>query len=346
MQDIESILKISTLPVRPEILGHSEAGRPIHGYRLGQGPNKISLIAGCHADEPVGPLFLNRLTAWLQALPPDHPYIKKYAWWIVPQINPDGAYRNRYWTHVTDDTYSLISYLLNAVREKPEDDIEFGFPVDDSDTQARPENQAVRNWWQKENRPFKLHASLHSMHFAGGPWYLIEPAWKDRIGTLKADCQEHWEKLGYTPHDIDRQGEKGFFRIAKGFCTRPDSSAMKKHFLEMGAPDTAAHFRPSSMETIRCMGGDPLTLVSEMPLFITPGVGVELGPPDPVLNQWRKTITHWKLKARTKTNHSAILYQAEEKGLSSMPISHQMALQWGFITAGIKQLEIDRAVEK
>ena len=77
-------------------------------------------------------------------------------------------------------------------------------------------------------------------------------------------------ELGYRLHDVDRGGEKGFHRIDEGFTTRPDSRAMAAHFEALGDPATAALFRPSSMEYVRSLGGDPLTLVSEMPLFLVP----------------------------------------------------------------------------
>ena len=57
-------------------------------------------------------------------------------------------------------------------------------------------------------------------------------------------------------------------RLAPGFSTRPDSRAMAAHFRAQGDEATAALFRPSSMEAIRALGGDALTLVSEMPLFV------------------------------------------------------------------------------
>ena len=65
-------------------------------------------------------------------------------------------------------------------------------------------------------------------------------------------------------------------------------------------PATAALFRPSSMEHVRALGGDPLTLVSEMPLFITPGVGDEIGPPDPKALEWKKKIDAWRTQLATE----------------------------------------------
>ena len=45
---------------------------------------------------------------------------------------------------------------------------------------------------------------------------------------------------------------------------------MVAYFQERGEAETAALFRPSSMEYMRQLGGDPFTLVSEMPLFLRP----------------------------------------------------------------------------
>ena len=42
---------------------------------------------------------------------------------------------------------------------------------------------------------------------------------------------------------------------------------MTQFFLDRQDELTARKFRPSSMETIRSVGGDPLTLVTEMPLL-------------------------------------------------------------------------------
>ena len=146
-------------------------------------------------------------------------------------------------------------------------------------------------------------------------------------------------ELGYALHDVERQGEKGFFRIDRGFCTRPDSRYMREHFINQGDEETAELFRPSSMETIRSLGGDPLTLVSEMPLFITPGVGEQLGPPDAVAEQWKARIDGWRQELANAVDAKTVAAEAAAQGLRAMPVHDQMALQWAFIVAGIQQVE-------
>lgn len=320
-------------------IGRSRGGREIRVHRFGKGPTRVSLVAGSHADEPVGPGLLRHLVSFLLALRPHDPMLARYEWWIVPNVNPDGAARNRAWTDGVTAAYDVGRYLANVVRELPGDDIEFGYPRDAGDLEVRPENRSVWDWWRSAGGSFHLHASLHGMSFGAGPWHLVEEAWADRSVIVIERCRAATRRLGYVLHDVERRGEKGFFRIERGFCTRPDSRRMREHFLALGDPDTAARFRPSSMEVMRALGGDALTLVSEMPLFLTPGVGEHIGPPDPMLDMWRDRITAWKARLAGGTEPAEVSAEAAAVGLEPMPIRDQMELQWRLITAGIELVE-------
>ncbi len=319
-----------------ETIGRSREGRPIHAWCFGRADLRISLVGGCHADEPVGPRLLRRLVAFLGTLEPEHPLLADHEWWVIPHINPDGEERNRSWQDPGTPAYDIARYLSGAIRERPGDDIEFGFPRDLDDREARPENRAAYEWWRAAGGPFRLHASLHGMAVAAGPWFLIEAAWRKRAGPLMQRCRERTAELGYALHDVERGGEKGFHRLARGFTTRPDSGAMRAHFEALDDPDTAARFRPSSMETIRALGGDALTLVSEMPLFITPGVGEELGPPDPAALRWKERIDGWRRALAHGAPPDRIRDEAAAAGLRPMPVADQMRLIWSFVTAGVE----------
>jgi hypothetical protein len=247
-----------------EEIGRSREGRPIHAWRLGSGSRRVSLLAGCHADEPVGPRLLRHFASYLTGLQEDDPLRADYEWWIVPHINPDGAERNRSWQIETAVFYDLPEYLTDVVRELPGDDIEFCFPRDSDDDGARPENRAVYDWWRSAKGEFDLHVSLHGMGFAAGPWFLIEPEWKDRCALLKETCAARVHELGYTLHDVERQGEKGFFRIERGFCTRPDSRFMREYFIEQA--DAVADLWKTRIEEWRAQlaeDGDPKTVAAE-----------------------------------------------------------------------------------
>ena len=223
------------------------------------------------------------------------------------------------------------------MRELPGDDIEFGFPRGEDDHGARPENRAAWDFW-RAGAPYHLHVSMHGMSVAAGPYFLVERSWWPRFGEMAAALTRMVERAGYALHDVERHGEKGFHRLGRGFCSRPDSRAMRRHFLDLGDPETAARFRPSSMEAVRALGGDPLTLVTEMPLFITPGVGAELGPPDPVLTRWRERIAEWEVRlggagerdtgVAAGAEETAVREEMAAAGLTPMPVHDQMRFQW------------------
>lgn len=320
------------------VIGASREGRPITGHVFGGGPRHVSLIGGCHADEPVGPAMLRRLAGWLGSLPPGHPLLAEATFYVVPHVNPDGEAWNAAWSDTTlpaidhtgepDRAYDLALYLRHVVREPPGDDLEFGFPRNPEDTGARPETRAVAAFLAP-GAPFALHGSFHGMGFAPGPWFLIERAWIDRTAALRDHLRARVREMGYGLFDIDRHGEKGFTRIDQGFTTRPDSRAMTAYFEARNDPATAALFRPSSMETVRSLGGDPFTLVSEMPLFLRPaGFGEEQGADERAFRAWLSSLLSGRTDEEVRANAGA-------RGITGMPIRDQMRLQLAFLNEAL-----------
>ncbi len=337
------------------VIGRSREGRAIVAHRLGSGPVHVSLIAGCHADEPVGPMFLRAFVVFLAGAPRATGLLGAATWWIVPHVNPDGAERNRTWTDSVpaphdrrpervDAGFDVAHYLRHVVRERPGDDLEFGFPAHDGDSGARPETTAILRWWRAEDVRPRLHASLHGMGTAGGPWFLVEDAWRDRIEPVRRACLSACQRLGYTPHDVDRRGEKGFHRLGRGFATRPSADAMRAHFDALGEPEVAARFRPSSMDVARRLGRDTLTLVSEMPLFITPGLGADLDPDAEPRRRWAERLARWRARLdvvpddrrsspETIAAMASVREEASRAGLVAMPVADQLDLIWTFLSS-------------
>lgn len=352
---VEEIL--STLRPPPAahavVVARSRLGREVLGWRIGDGPRSVSLIAGAHADEPVGPMMLARLVTWLSALPGKHALLRDWRWSIVPHINPDGAAVNDGWASRTapatdssgsvDRGYLLSAYLNQVVRERPGDDLEFGFPRPANggapDADARPEAAGVARF-MAEGAPLTLHGSFHSMGFAAGPWFLLDRDWVDRTVSLRRRIAATTQRMGYRLHDVDRKGEKGFTRIEEGFCTRPDSKAMRRHFLDRGEPHVAELFRPSSMETARALGGDPLTIVSEMPLFLVDSRSSEPGSsevvPLPIDLESRQRFKVWAARVAREEGTAALEQAARSAGISAMPIRDQMRLQLQFLDAALE----------
>jgi len=333
MLPISTILDLTPEPVGRSI-GVSREGREILGLEVGSGPVSVSCLAGCHADEPVGPAMLDRLATWLASLPEHHEALQRARWCLVPHANPDGDERNRSWAEDLVEVHSghgyrLERYVVETVRELPGDDLEFGFPCGPGDDDARPESLAVARFLQG-NGPFHLHVSFHGMGFARGPWFLLEPSWVERTRRMRENLADAVERLGYRLHDVDRGGEKGFWRIGRGFATRPDSRSMRDYFLARDDPQTADQFRPSSMEHVRSLGGDPLTMVSEMPLFLLPDAGPLADPALPRLE--RLELLHQALE----THGSAA---AERLRIRPMPLRDQMRLQLELLAEGVGAVE-------
>jgi len=336
---IEEILADSALPAAtgPGI-GRSREGREIVGHVFGRGPVHVSLIGGCHADEPVGPAMLRRLAGHLAARPASDPLLAEVTWVLVPHVNPDGEARNAAWSEETlpavdhrgraDRAYDFPLYMRHVVREPPGDDMEFGFPRFVEDEGARVENRAVAAFLSA-GAPFHLHGSFHGMGFATGPWFLLDEAWIDRTADLRDAIRRRVRKMGYQLFDVDRGGEKGFRRIDEGFTTRPNSRAMIAYFEERGDSAMAARFRPSSMEYVRSLGGDPLTLVSEMPLFLRPLEAGETGRPDDP--RFRAFLARIAGKSAAE-----VQAEAERSGVRGMPIRDQMRLQLAFLDEALR----------
>jgi len=255
-------------------IGASEEGRPLLGVVLGTGDRTVSLIAGNHADEPVGPETLRSFV--LEALRRSDkmaPWFRRYRFVIVPHTNPDGEVRNRPWVEQWPDPEA---YLRHAVREEPGRDLEFGFP------DMRPENEHVASFLRAHG-PFVMHASLHGMAVGEGGMLLINRPWTFRTQRLRDAFRRAVRARGMRMHDHNRKGEKGFFWLEPGFQTTPRGDAMRTYFRAQDDPDTAACFHDSSMEFVMGLGEDPLALVTELPLFVVRNEDPTPGRPDEYL---------------------------------------------------------------
>lgn len=269
---------IPTVPVQAEIarrlislpsacrweeIGASRDGRPIFGIEAGTGPFHVSITAGAHSDEPAGPLAALAIAESL-----DRRLLEKATWRICPHVNPDGAERNAPWFADPPDP---LTYARHAFREGPGEDVEFNYPPAVPEARSpRPENETVARFLRGA-APYHFHISLHGMGFAEGAWWLIGRDSVDATAGLRPKLERLFHEAGLPLHDVDRDGEKGFFRIAPGFGTTPTSVAMREFFHQQGDPETAARFLPSSMEFVQSLGGRPVVMVSELPIFLIEG---------------------------------------------------------------------------
>ena len=327
-----------------ERIGASRGGRDLWALETGDGPAPVGITAGAHADEPTGPIAAFALAGWLLAAREAEPLLARHTFRICPQVNPDGAARNAAWF---SDPVDPLAYLRGVARELPGDDVEFGYPepsgAADEDPAVRPENRAVAGFLARA-RGYAFHASLHSMATAEGAWFLIGREWVGRTAPLRATLAGHAARLGFALHDVERHGEKGFTRIAPGFCTTPRSDAMREHFLAQRDPDMAARFRLNSMEFVGRLGGDPLVMVSEIPLFEIAGAAQRPDPPQP------GATAHDRLRVALPAARQALLEGddaparrlVEEYGFRPVPVRPHVELQVRMVLEALALLAADR----
>jgi hypothetical protein len=305
-------------------IGTSEEGRSIIGFRLGVGPIHVSLIAGNHADEPVGPETLRSVVDLLiSGEPESEALLRDFRFAIVPHVNPDGEARNRSWF---DAWPSLEAYLTHVQREAPGRDIEFGYP------DLRPENRCVSAFLAQDG-PYRLHMSLHGLGFGKGALLLIDRLHAAHTAHLKRVFALTADGLRLGLHDENRGGEKGFFYIAPGFWTTPEGAAMRAHFELIGDKSTAALFRDSSMEYVASLGGRPLCLVTEIPIFLLrheEGVGIA--------RSVRADLSHGSLKATVAAE------RLKDLGVEHVPLEtavqmHATVLEEALRSVNIRQLQ-------
>lgn len=312
-------------------LGLSEEGRPIDAVIMGTGPRRVSLIAGAHSDEPVGPETLRAFI--LQGLSrPDvmQRLLQDFTFVIIPQINPDGEAKNQDWIKAWPD---VESYLRHVFREPPGRDLEFGFP------EMRVENRCVARFLRRQ-APFHLHMSLHGMGIADGAMLLIEKHWIPQSKWLRGEYSKILTVAGLQLHDHDRRGEKGFQYIGPGFTTTPEGQAMQAYFRSIGDEQTARQFHLSSMEYVRSLGGDPLCLVTELPLFY---IQMPVSQPEPgvpgAYREFKKTLPQLREKlARGET----IQKDLQRFQITHLPLDLLANLQFQALRLGLKTIQQNR----
>jgi hypothetical protein len=313
-------------------IGFSRDAQELYGLRIGHGKIHASVIAGCHADEPVGPMTAQILPT---IIPQHFPQLcDAFRISIVPQMNPDGADRNRDWFASPPD---LADYLEQVRRELPGDDLEFGFGEGKA---VRPECTAAQAFL-KAHTPFAAHLSLHGMAFAEGAWCLICKEWAERGDAYMKAFDSLCARMNFPQHDIDRGGEKGFTRIRDGYCTTPTSSAMKEHFIALNDRGLARRFLPTSMEWAQSHGGDPLCIVSELPLFLIGQRSPSLE--EPVKKNLRNDLD--KLRADSPRIEADALQKIEaDYQLTSVPLELQVRLQVSMIVLALYTI-LDQAIQ-
>ena len=88
--DIEPLLNLLSDKFEVSVLGHSEAGLPIHGLKIGSGSKRILLWSQMHGNESTTTKALFDLFNFLE-LDDFNAFLDTCTLFIIPILNPDGA---------------------------------------------------------------------------------------------------------------------------------------------------------------------------------------------------------------------------------------------------------------
>lgn len=187
-------------------VGTSRGGTPLWLLSVGRGTRQALVVAGPHANEPVGGATVLRLAERALA----DPRLREGAdttWNLLLCLDPDGSRRNEGWL---SGPYTLGSYFRNFFRpgflEQPE------WLPDGADRAALPETRALLEV-QDELRPF-FQCSLHGVDIGGGFVELTRdlPGLPERIARIAARLGVprelgpfdtlHWPALGPAVYRI------------------------------------------------------------------------------------------------------------------------------------------------
>lgn len=243
-----------------QIIGRSRQGRPIELVTLGHGSYSALLVAGVHANEPVGNLAADVLMHELA----DNARLRQQldtTWNFINPIDPDGLLLNEAWFAAppTPERY-FGSFFRPALSRQP--DYTFPLRVGSYEfSDQSPENQAFQAAIDL-TRP-NLLLPMHNCEF-GGAFFIAShsrPEFENRLRSLAALMNVRLSTIG--------EPLSGLAPISNGVFETPRPHRMIQAALqnEGSNPQSVWPAGGSSMEYAERYGSFSLTV--ETPLWQT-----------------------------------------------------------------------------
>lgn len=244
------------------IIGYSKAGKPIIMTSVGDGPAPLLLFAFPHPNEPVGAMLTYFL---LEELMKEDELRAGRTWHIIPCIDPDGASLNEGWFK---GPFSIRDYARHYFRTKGEDQVEWSFPIEYKTLKYEkyvPETKALMNAIA-EIKPLFMY-SLHNSSFGGVYYYISKP------------LKEVYEALYRIPEERDLplslgEPEMPYCQVySPAIFDMPRIKDAYDYYEKIGVADPAKHIHGGASSRDFADGiSEPLTLVTEVPLFLSPQI--------------------------------------------------------------------------
>ncbi|AXK33943.1 dehydrogenase [Streptomyces armeniacus] len=228
-------------------VGTSRLGAPLVLLTVGHGPRDVLVVAGAHANEPVGGVTALELARRLSA-GPQPPERAGARWHFLLCLDPDGARRNEGW--LRGPYNDLARYHRHSFRPHFAGQPEW-LPA--PGTPALPETRALLDLLD-ELRPV-LQCSLHGVDI-GGSWVQLTREVPGLAGPLAASAAARGIPLELGPFDAFYwpSRERGVFLM-------PGPDGRERHGV---LPDDNAH---SHSTWFHPHGHGTVTAVIEVPMW-------------------------------------------------------------------------------
>lgn len=174
--------------------GTSRGGEDLPLLVIGDGPLKMMVIAGSHANEPIGGQTIITLAEYVLAHPAEQ---ERATWYLVPSSDPDGLLLNETWLKGTWPP-TAEAFHRGFYRPASPDQPDWTFPFDGVGPAQLPETQALMKVIDAAEPDAVLN--LHSSE-SGGSFYMVTRGEADLVGILAQAAARNGLPLEAIPSD-------------------------------------------------------------------------------------------------------------------------------------------------
>ncbi len=243
-------------------VGASTDGQPIPMLTVGDGSQRIMLVACPHPNEPVGAMLVHFLMDELIAAPELR---EGRTWFLLPCVDPDGMRLNEGWF---GGPFTLRNYARHFFRPRSEEQVEWTFPVEYKTyrfDRPLPETRALMTAIGQA-RPHVMY-SLHNAGF-GGVYYYLSRHLPAAYETLHQVPTQRGLTLSLGEPEMPWAVE-----LYPAVYAVPRSTDAYDYYQRFGTGDPARYMTggASSFEYASTVSA-PLVLVTEVPYFQSPKV--------------------------------------------------------------------------
>ena len=166
--------------VRVDQIGNSRMREPLRVVSMGAGSRHVLVIAGAHANEPVGFHTMLALAGLLSEMPA---FADGWTWHFLPVWDPDAASLNRWYTGQLTAWRYYRGFYRPAVGGQPG----FTFPVSSA---GRVFDRPLPETWAVMHLIDRLHPDLvldlHNGEIDSRAWFILNRRWEGLAEGLRS----------------------------------------------------------------------------------------------------------------------------------------------------------------